>query len=169
MEAMPEHTIAIGGLKDGHHSFTFELGPAFFEACRREEFLGGAAHVGVELEKNNTLVVVRLHVDGHVDMLCDHCNAPMHQGVSGDQRQIFKLTGEGESDDAELVNLDPGTMEINLSHYIYECISLNLPIRHVHAQGECDPAVTAALDRMQTNHEPDPRWSALDNLKKRSA
>lgn len=169
VETLPEHIITISGLKDGHHDFPFELGPDFFQACGREDFLGGQVHVDVQLEKNNHLVVTRLHVDGHVDMLCDRCNAPMHQPVQGDQRQIFKLTGEEESDDVELVNLDPDTTEINLSHYFYECISLHLPIRHVHPQGECDPAVMAVLEKIQVNHEPDPRWAALDNLKKRSA
>lgn len=169
MEALPEHTIAIGGLKDGNHSFTFELGPDFFTACGREDLLGGSAHVEVRLEKNNHLVVARIHVDGHADMLCDHCNAPMQQPLDGGQRQIFKLTGEEEGDDDELVSLASDTTEINLTHYIYECISLHLPIRHVHPADGCDPAVTAVLDRIQTNHEPDPRWAALDNLKTRGA
>ncbi|HMN05985.1 MAG TPA: DUF177 domain-containing protein [Flavobacteriales bacterium] len=169
MEALPEHTIAISGLKDGSHRFSYGLGPDFFQACGREDFLGGRAQVEVDLEKTNHLLVARIHVDGHVDMLCDRCNTPMEQAVTGDQRQIFKLTGEEESDDVELVNLDPDTAEINLTHYIYECISLHLPIRHVHAEGGCDPAVVAVLEKMQVNHEPDPRWAALKDLKQRSA
>lgn len=51
-------------------------------------------------------------------MLCDHCNAPMQQPIDGDQRQIFKLTGEDETDDGELVSIDPST-QINLTHYIF--------------------------------------------------
>lgn len=169
MEALPEHTIAISGLKDGAHSYAYELGAGFFRACGREDFLGGQAHVDVRMERTNHLLVARLHVDGHVDMLCDHCNAPMEQPVKGDQRQVFKLTGGEQTDDDELVGLDPDTHEINLTHYIFECISLHLPIRHVHPEGACDPAVADALEKIQVNHEPDPRWAALQDLKQRSA
>ncbi len=166
MEALAEHTIIFTGLKDGSHSFNYKLGADFFKACGEEEFLGGAVDVQVALDKNSHLLVATIHVDGTVDMLCDHCNALMHQRVQGDQRQIFKLTGEEESDEDELVGLDPRAHEINLTHYIYECITLHLPIRHVHSAGECDPAVTDALDNVLVNHEPDPRWAKLNELKK---
>lgn len=164
VEALPEHTIAISGLKDGHYDHVFTLGADFFRACGREDFLGGQAQVDVGLEKSNHLLVARIHVKGHVEMLCDRCNAPMQQPVEGDQRQIFKFTGAGETDDDELVGLPADTTEINLTHYIYECISLHLPIRHVHPQGKCDPAVMEVLERIQVNHVPDPRWAGLKDL-----
>jgi len=169
MEPRPEHTIAFTGLKDGAHRFHFALGDAFFSACGDEEFLGGEADVRVDLEKNNNLLVALIHVDGRVRMLCDHCNTPMEQPVKGDQRQIFKLTGEEETDEDELVSLPPDAHAINLTHYIYECIRLHLPIRHVHPEGQCDPEVTRALDQVLVPHEPDPRWAKLNELKKKGA
>lgn len=171
MEALPEHTILFSGLKDGAHGFDFVLGPAFFTATGVEEFLGGKAEVHVELEKSSHLLVTQIHVDGHIDMLCDHCNAPMQQPINGDQRQIFKLSQENETDDDELVSIDPNAHEINLTHYIFECISLQLPIRHIHPAGECDPEVAGALEKIQVHQEPvpDPRWAVLDQLKNKNA
>ena len=171
MEARPEHTIPFSGLKDGTHDFDFVLGPAFFTATGVEEFLGGEAAVHVQLEKSSHLLVTQIHVDGHIDMLCDHCNAPMQQAINGDQRQIFKLSEENETDDDELVSINPNAHEINLTHYIFECISLHLPIRHVHAPGQCDPEVEGALEKIQVHHEPvpDPRWAVLDKLKGKTA
>lgn len=169
MEALPEHTIPFSGLDDGTHEFDFGLGREFFTSTGVEEFLGGEATVHVTLEKNPYLLVTLIHVDGHIDMLCDHCNAPMQQPINGDQRQIFKLTEENETDDDELVSIDPNAHEINLTHYIFECISLHLPIRHVHPVGECDPEVVGALEKVQV-HEPtpDPRWAVLKDLKNKS-
>ena len=171
MEALPEHTIAFNGLKDGAHAFDLVLGPAFFKATGQEDFMGGQANVHVVLEKNSHLLVTLIHVEGHVDMACDHCNAPMHQAISGDQRQVFKLSAENESDDDELVSIDPGAHEINLTHYIYECIILHLPGRHVHPAGQCDADVERALNKVLVHPDPspDPRWAALDNLKKKNA
>lgn len=169
MEALAEHTIVITGLKDGLHSFDMELGDSFFAASGMEEFLGGRTMAHLDLEKTNHLYVASIQVDGHVTMLCDRCNSRMEQPVHGSQRQIFQLNGDGESDDDELVNLDPATTEINFTHYLFECISLNLPIRHVHPAGQCDPEVTRVLEKLQVHHEPDPRWSALQKLKKPGA
>lgn len=170
MDALPAYTIAFNGLKDGPHEFTFMLDRAFFAATGLEEFLDGTGTVKVVLDKSTHLLVANIHVDARIHMLCDHCNTPMWQPVKGDQRQIFKLTGENETDDDELVSIDPNAHEVNLTHYIFECISLHLPIRHVHPKGECDPEVEGALAKVQVHHdtEPDPRWSALDKLKKKT-
>lgn len=171
VEALPEHTIAFNGLKDGAHAFDFVLGPSFFKATGEEDFLGGQASVHVVLEKSSHLLVTLIHVDGHVEMLCDHCNSPMQQAIKGDQRQVFKLSAEDESDDDELVSIDPNAHEINLTHYIYECIILHLPGRHIHPAGQCDPDVERALNKVQVHAEtgPDPRWAALNELKKKNA
>lgn len=171
MEALSEHTIVFSGLKDGTHDFDFVLGAEFFAASGVEEFLGGQVMAHVTLDKSATLLVTNIHVDGTIDMLCDHCNAPMKQGVKGDQRQIFKLTGEDDLGDDELVGVDPNANEINVTHYLFECISLHLPIRHVHAAGQCDPEVDSALKKIQVEHEPvpDPRWQVLNDLKNKTA
>lgn len=168
MEAMPEHTIQFSGLKDGSHSFDFLLEKAFFLATGMEEYeLGGSVKARVDLDKSEHLLVTNIHVDGTVTMTCDHCNAPMDQPVKGAQRQIFQLTGETDIEDEELVALDIHAHEVNLTHYLFECISLHLPIRHVHPDGQCDPEVVKAFQRIEVDHlpEPDPRWDALKALK----
>ncbi|HEY0977385.1 MAG TPA: DUF177 domain-containing protein [Flavobacteriales bacterium] len=171
MEPLLEHTIAFAGLKDGHHEFHFVLGDAFFAATGVEDFLGGEVDAEVRLDKSEHLLVTLITVDGHIRMRCDHCDGEMQQPVKGEQRQIFKLTHEeGFEDDDELVGLDPSANEINLTHYFFECISLHLPIRHVHPAGQCDPEVESALSKIQVDHEPetDPRWEALKALKNKS-
>ena len=168
MEALVEHTIQFAGLKDGDHVFDFALGQAFFTATEMEEYeLGGAVDARVELAKSEHLLVANISVTGYLNVLCDHCNAPMRQPVEGAQRQIFKLTGEDGIDDEELVSLDMHANEVNLTHYLFECITLHLPIRHVHAAGQCDPEVETAFQKINVDHvsDPDPRWDALKALK----
>lgn len=167
MEALVEHTIPFTGLSDGLHEFQFELGKPFFEAAGEEEFEGGHVQVDVTLHKSPTMLVTNIHVEGPVSVRCDRCNAPMEFPLKGEQRQIFQLHGEDQEDDDELVTLDNRAHSINLTHYIYECLRLALPARHVHEPGGCDPEVDAALGRLALEHEPvpDPRWEALNQLK----
>jgi uncharacterized protein len=167
MEEIKEHTIAFQGLKDGRHQFKYELEEVFLKATGVEDFLGGKILAVVDVDKNSHLLDVRIHLDGNIRMLCDHCNAPMDQAVLGDQRQIFKLSGEDVGEDDELVAISPDADSINLTHYFFECLSLHLPIRHVHPAGKCDPEVEHALDRVLIHPEPapDPRWAGLQALK----
>lgn len=170
MEANSAHTIAFSGLQDGHHEFHFVLADAFFEAAGVEDISGGEVSVKVNMEKSAHLLVTNIRTQGTVQVACDRCAAPMEQRVEGDQRQIFRLDSEEDfEDDDELVGLPPGETEVNLTHYFYECITLNLPARYVHPAGQCDPDVEQALERVRvaqpTEEATDPRWEALKNLK----
>ena len=65
------------------------------------------------------------------------------------------------------MSLDSRAHSINLTHYIYECLRLALPIRHVHPAGQCDPEVEQVLNKLEVDHDPhpDPRWEVLKDLK----
>jgi uncharacterized protein len=155
-------------LKDGQHEFHFELDQHFFDAAGVEEFEGGHVAVYVTLDKSPNLLVVNIQEDGTVNVRCARCDGPLALRLQCDQRQIFRLTEEAEeSNDDELVMLDAREHSINLTHYIYECLRLALPIRPVHAPGECDPEVVKVLSEGTGEHEsiPDPRWDALKELK----
>lgn len=167
MDAMKDHTIPFSGLRDGEHEFHFELGDGFFARTGDEDLEGGDVSADVRLVKSPTLLVTEMHIDGHVRVQCDRCATTMDQPVKGDQRQIFQLNAEEDLDSEEVVGLPPSEHSINLTHYFYECLRLALPIRHVHAPGQCDPEVEAALGRLSVEQEPvpDPRWDALKDLK----
>ncbi|MBK7102910.1 MAG: DUF177 domain-containing protein [Flavobacteriales bacterium] len=171
MEAIQDHTIAFTGLKDGEHTFHFVLEQPFFDASGEEEWEGGRVDVEVTLDKSTYLLVCNLHATGPVQLRCDRCNAPLEFPLDGKQRQIFSLTGGEVSDDDELVTLSDTAHSINLTHYIYECLRLALPIRHVHAPGQCDPEVEKVLERLIVDHEPtpDPRWEVLKELKNKES
>jgi uncharacterized metal-binding protein YceD (DUF177 family) len=60
-----------------------------------------------------------------------------------------------------------------MSWLIYEFIVLAIPIKHVHAPGKCNPAMSQVLEELSadrssdevSNQPIDPRWSALEKLK----
>lgn len=167
MDALQDHTIAFTGLKDGEHTFQFVLEQPFFDASGEEEWEGGTVTVDVTLDKSDSLLICNLHTTGPVNLRCDRCDGPLAFPVDGQQRQIFSLTGGEETDDDEFVSLSDQAHSINLTHYIYECLRLALPIRHVHAAGQCDPEVEKVLNQLVVDHEPtpDPRWEVLKELK----
>jgi len=164
-----EHTIDFAGLKDGLHTFNWTVGEAFFKEQGEQEFEHGSVEINATMDKSEALLVVNISTEGIVNVLCDHCNAPLDFPVTGKQRQIFQLNTTEDFDDEEMIGLDPSAHTIDLGHFIHECISLALPIRRVHPAGECDPEVDSALANYGPGHEeahdPDPRWDALRKLK----
>ena len=97
----------------------------------------------------------------------------MEQPVSTKERLLVRF-GEEYSEEDELVTLeeDPGVLD--LSWFVYEFIALNIPIKHVHAPGKCNPAMIDVLDAHAANRSGDedeeeaidPRWMKLKEIKK---
>ena len=49
--------------------------------------------------------------------------------------------------------------------YLYEMVALEIPIRHVHPEGECNAEVMNRLNGADKERQTDPRWAALEQLK----
>ena len=82
--------------------------------------------------------------------------------------------GDTYSEDDDTVTVDENEGSLDLSWFIYEFVMLAIPIKHVHAPGKCNSAMTQKLDELsgavrsgkEAAETIDPRWSALLKLKK---
>jgi uncharacterized metal-binding protein YceD (DUF177 family) len=110
---------------------------------------------------------------GFVTVSCDRCLDDMEQPIEADNVLTVKL-GDTYSDDDDTVTIDENEGILDLSWFIYEFIMLAIPIKHVHAPGKCNSAMTQKLEELsgavRSGEEGaeaiDPRWSALLKLKK---
>ena len=97
----------------------------------------------------------------------------MDQPISADNSLVVKL-GDTYSDD-DTVTIDEHEGILDLSWFIYEFTMLAIPIKHVHAPGKCNSAMTQKLAELsgavrsgeeEAEAPIDPRWEALRKLKK---
>jgi len=96
----------------------------------------------------------------------------MDQPVSADNRLIVKL-GAVYSEEDDVITLPEDEGILDTSWLIYEFVVLAIPIKHVHAPGKCNPAMSKVLEELSTDRSSDeasdqpvdPRWSALLKLK----
>lgn len=163
-----EYMIPFVGLKLGVHVFEFELDDSFFDDFEYALIHEGNLHLVFTLEKKETMMIGTFEFSGKVKVLCDRCDDPMDQPVSGVYKLIYQFGGD-ESGDENLVSLPEETYQLDLSESILEFITLSLPPRSVHPKGQCDEEMIALLDRYRASEkkseETDPRWQALNKLK----
>lgn len=163
--------IPFVGLKLGLHEFEFDINKSFFEPLPYSLIEDGRLSAFLELEKKETMLIANLEIVGYIFTTCDRCTEPLSQEIEG-EFTLYYTVGEEESEDENLIILAPESYQIDISQPLYELISLSMPAKLVHEEGECNEEMVALLAKYQqplTNSKPDqddidPRWSALKNL-----
>jgi uncharacterized metal-binding protein YceD (DUF177 family) len=165
--------ISFTGLKDGQHSFDFQIGKAFFEAFEEDRILDSDIKLKLFLDKSDSMLQWQFEFDGQIKTACDRCTLPFLHPVVFDEMLIVKFGPETIEESENVLVLDETEHEIRLEQYIFEFISVALPMRLAHPEDEegnsdCDMTF---LENYENEPEPDedeidPRWAALKNLKK---
>ncbi len=163
--------VDLKGLKEEELSLDFNLDNTYFEALDNAEVKKGSLHVSVSIRKASGFFDVQIHTVGTLIIPCDRCLDDMEQPVGTDNRLEVKFGSENsEEDDIMVVDEKEGILD--LAWYIYESVVLAIPIRHVHAPGKCNTAMTEALEELsadrssdeESDQPVDPRWSKLKDI-----
>jgi uncharacterized metal-binding protein YceD (DUF177 family) len=89
-------------------------------------------------------------LSGEMQVQCDRCLEYFGLPVDYTGHLVVRFSETEKEPDEEVVYLHPDAFEIDLKHYLYECLSLNIPIRKVHPDLEngdpgCDPEMLKKL------------------------
>ena len=163
--------IDLKSLKEEETSLEFDLNDSYFEALDNAEVKKGSLHVSVSIRKATGFFELSFHTVGTIIIPCDRCLDDMEQPVETDNRLVVKLGSEYSEED-EIIVVPENEGILDMSWFIYEFVALVIPIRHVHAPGKCNPAMTQALEELsadrssdeESNQETDPRWEKLKAL-----
>ena len=164
--------IDIKSLVEGESTVAVSLGDDYFVSLESEEIMRGDVHVDVSIRKTIHFSDISFHATGIVQIPCDRCLDPMDHPVDVSHRLTVKLGNERSEDDDLIVVTDDDPV-VDLAWVVYETIVLNLPVKHVHAPGKCNPAMIKALQEHSAARSSDgedkaaidPRWSELEKLK----
>ena len=171
MYSLESLKIDLKALKDDELRQTFDLDEEFFEALDGSQVERGTLHVSVSIRKMTGFFDLHFHTEGTVTVACDRCLDDMNVPIETDNCLTVKLGATyAEDDDTVTIAEDEGILDT--SWFIYEFIVLAIPIKHVHAPGECNSAMTQRLEELsgaaRSGEEEvemtDPRWSALMKL-----
>jgi uncharacterized metal-binding protein YceD (DUF177 family) len=190
------YNIQLKSMEIGRREITYHLDNEFFKNIDGEEFQKGDINVTVTVDKSPLQSELTFALEGHIIVLCDRCLDEMELPIKTQGHLIVKLGKEFMDDGDEVVIIPEEQGIINVSWFMYEFVSLAIPMKHVHPYGLCNKEMSRKLrshiattadeadmldDAELTNFdEPigedpeddadnnsvDPRWAALKNLKK---
>ena len=111
-------------------------------------------------------------IKGVVTVQCDLCLDDMEQEVDNTADFMVRL-GHSESIDDDCIAVDENDEVLDAAWSVYETIALAIPIKHVHAPGKCNAAMTEKLNELSATRSGDgvadggidPRWAGLEKLK----
>lgn len=177
MKALKQFSIPFTGLKLGQHQFDFEIDKSFFDAFEYSLVKNGVLKAKVELDKQETMLILNFQILGTIQLNCDKCLTEFANPIEIKERQLIKFAEDDlESDDLEIIMLNRRESEIDVSEMIYEFINVAVPyINNCEQAGQaqsCDPEMIATLEKLSSGNaiieeeqSEDPRWAALKKLK----
>ena len=171
MEKKNEFLIPVSGLALGSHSYQFEINDGFFAEREYSEIQQGKVNVSLNIDRQETLMVLHFGIEGTVCVACDRCADEFDLPIRDEREFFLKLGTENaqESDVVEVVQAEQADYDI--SSLVYEFIILAVPMHRVHPEGQCNPEVMAMLtaeapvEEAEEENEMDPRWAALKDIK----
>ena len=176
MQTRKEYIIQFVGLSVGEHLYEFNITDSFFENLDYSEIKQGNITVLLKLLKQSTMMVLNFEISGTVKMNCDRCAAEFDLPINGNYKLIVKIGGnDSTGEDDDIITIAANEHELDLSQYIFEYITLSLPIKRVHpdnkkGKSNCDKEMLKKLDQFIIEEEKDeektdPRWNGLKNIK----
>ena len=164
--------IDLKALPQGTTNLQFRLDDEYFKAIDAPDVQRGELTSCLSVSRTDDFFELNFHTEGVVHIPCDVCLDDMEQPIETDDRLIAKF-GDDYSEDDDLVTVAENEGILDVAWFIYEFIDLNIPIKHVHAPGKCNPAMiemlnehSAARSGEEEESPMDPRWEALLKLKK---
>ena len=169
--------IDLKAMTEDSKEFDIMLTDEYFQGLDDAEIEHGSVNAKVSIRKvPSGEFTLTLSVKGIVTVECDLCLDDMEQPIENEASFAVKL-GETPSEDDQLIVVDENQGILALSWIIYETIVLAIPIKHVHAPGKCNDAMTQKLMELSAtrsgdeeqpadndNGAIDPRWAKLKEL-----
>ena len=173
MKSLRNYSIPFTGLAQGKHHFEFDVDDAFFNEFDYSLVKKADLKCEVEMEKQETMLILDFHITGTIDATCDKCLSQYPQELDVREQQIAKFSDEAIDEDDEIIALGKNEHEVMLAGLIYEYINVAVPFIAVcNNEGNtpyCDKEMLDKLNNLSANNEqdenPDPRWDALKKIK----
>lgn len=175
MDKYRNYNVNFSGLKIGKHEFKFSIDQAFFDLFETEkEFTNAKLDCDVLLERHSTFLDFKISISGTIDLVCDISNQEFSHPVSNEISLLVKFGEEYDDSNEEIIVIPHHESEFNVAQIIYEAVMLSVPMKKLSPnilendeyQDLLEKFSPKIKEEKEDNEEIDPRWAALNKLKK---
>jgi len=167
-----QFVINFTGLKEGEHSFEFDLDNKFFEHFDYNDFNSCHLKAEVNVSKKSNLLEFSFNSKGLINVNCYVSNEPFDHSIESQMKLVVKFSSELINDNEDLLILPVGSSQLNAAQYLFEMIVLSLPIKIIHPgveDGSLESETLKKLKELESNvneksSKNDPRWDKLKDL-----
>jgi len=145
MEKTSQYEVDLKGQKTDTATYQWTLDDAFFSAVEATEVQHGKVDITLSVHRTSGAFELTFHLRGTVTVQCDRCLEDMEQPIEAEQTIKAKL-GDEYDDDGEMVTVPFTEGVLDVAWLMYEFIALQIPLRHVHADGRCGDEVGETID-----------------------
>lgn len=154
------------------HQFDFQVDRSFFKHFENSQIENGNFDVRLYFDKRHDMYVMTFSFEGTLQTACDRCLVDISLPIKGDNQLMVKFA-DTPSEEAEIIYIERGQSELNVAKYVYEYITLAVPILKVYdCENEenpvCNEEMLGYLNPNQENQEEEkpsnPIWDALKDL-----
>lgn len=175
------YKIPLRSLTEGMHKFEYVLDEQYFELVTDadSDVKRGRVNAEVSVKRVSSTFEFNFTLNGDIHIPCDRCLDDMPMEVDTKNRLIVKFGKEYSEESDEIVIIPEEEGDLNITWFLYEFITLSIPMKHVHAPGKCNKVMTSKLNKHgvtdpdkgdeETSDEvevesTDPRWDSLKDL-----
>ena len=181
------YNVPLRDMKEESRTFEYQLDDVYFKKIDSPEVQKGNMHATVTVLKKAEAFELQFVLDGDIIVQCDRCLDDMELPIHYKEKILVKL-GNSFSEENETVIIPEAEGAINIAWFLYEFIALSIPIKHVHAPGECNKTMASKFkkyavrqsdndsddndddldadddDFYEEKTTADPRWDGLQNI-----
>ena len=147
MGKFDKYKIDLKGMQADTCKYEFLLDNLFFANIDGPEIQKGKINVVLTVKKVSHAFELSFQTEGTVKIPCDRCLDEMEQLVATSDKLMVKFGRDYAEEGTNLIVIPEEEGEINVAWFIYEFIVLAIPMKHVHAPGKCNKAMTSKLNK----------------------
>lgn len=157
------YNIILKDLADKVQVYEYELNDEYFQKIDSPEVSKGNVKAKVSVLRKLATFELSFKLEGVVRIPCDRCLDDMDQNIRHEEIIEVKF-GRSYSEENDIVVVPEEEGSINIAWFMYEFIVLNIPIKHIHAPGECNKTIVNKLKKHITRHKEDSEENGLFEL-----
>ncbi|OIP83894.1 MAG: hypothetical protein AUK44_04055 [Porphyromonadaceae bacterium CG2_30_38_12] len=184
MSKFGTYNVVLKDLSEDSRVYEYVLDDVYFKKIDSPEVQKGIVNAKVIVQRKSGSFELSFVLNGMVIVPCNRCLEDMEQSINYKEKLLVKF-GDKFSEEDEIVIVPESEGAINIAWFLYEFIVLNIPMKHVHAVGECNKTMVTKLKKHisrskddtddieldddddeieseETAH--DPRWDGLQNI-----